>query len=33
MSDLMTRDLLYIDGRWVPSSGTDHIDVENPATE
>jgi aldehyde dehydrogenase (NAD+) len=33
MSDLMTRDLLYIDGGWVPSSGSDHIDVENPATE
>jgi aldehyde dehydrogenase (NAD+) len=33
MSDLLTRDLLYIDGGWVPSSGSDHIDVENPATE
>jgi aldehyde dehydrogenase (NAD+) len=33
MSDLMTRDLLYIDGGWVPSSGSDRIDVENPATE
>jgi aldehyde dehydrogenase (NAD+) len=33
MSDLMTRDTLYIDGGWVPSSGSDHIDVENPATE
>jgi aldehyde dehydrogenase (NAD+) len=33
MSDLMTRDLLYIDGGWVASSGSEHIDVENPATE
>jgi aldehyde dehydrogenase (NAD+) len=33
MSDLMTRDLLYIDGGWVASSGSDRIDVENPATE
>jgi aldehyde dehydrogenase (NAD+) len=33
MSDLMTRDLLYIDGGWVASSGTERIDVENPATE
>jgi aldehyde dehydrogenase (NAD+) len=33
MSDLLTRDLLYVDGGWVPSSGSDHIDVENPATE
>jgi aldehyde dehydrogenase (NAD+) len=33
MSDLMTRDMLYIDGGWVASSGTDRIDVENPATE
>jgi aldehyde dehydrogenase (NAD+) len=33
MSDLMTRDLLYIEGGWVASSGTEHIEVENPATE
>jgi aldehyde dehydrogenase (NAD+) len=33
MADLMTRDQLYIDGGWVASSGSDHIDVENPATE
>jgi aldehyde dehydrogenase (NAD+) len=33
MSDLMTRDALYIDGGWVPASGKDRIDVENPATE
>jgi aldehyde dehydrogenase (NAD+) len=33
MSDLMTRDQLYIDGGWVTSSGSDRIDVENPATE
>jgi aldehyde dehydrogenase (NAD+) len=33
MSDLMTRDLLYIDGGWVASSGSDRIEVENPATE
>jgi aldehyde dehydrogenase (NAD+) len=33
MSDLMTRDLIYIDGGWVASSGSDRIEVENPATE
>jgi aldehyde dehydrogenase (NAD+) len=33
MSDLLTRDMLYIDGGWVASSGGDRIDVENPATE
>src|SRR3954453_195824 len=27
------RASLYIDGAWVPSSGSDTIDVENPATE
>ena len=24
---------LYIDGAWVPSTGTETIDVENPSTE
>ncbi|BBY56399.1 aldehyde dehydrogenase family protein [Mycobacterium koreense] len=27
------RSKLFIDGRWVPASGTGHIDVVNPATE
>jgi aldehyde dehydrogenase (NAD+) len=33
MSDQLTRDALYIDGGWVPSTGNDRIEVENPATE
>jgi aldehyde dehydrogenase (NAD+) len=32
-SELVIRDTIYIDGAWVPSDGTDTIDVENPATE
>ena len=31
--DLHVRDSIYIDGAWVASSGSDAIDVENPATE
>ncbi|MBV9486187.1 MAG: aldehyde dehydrogenase family protein [Frankiaceae bacterium] len=27
------RDQIYIDGQWVASTGTDTIDIENPATE
>jgi aldehyde dehydrogenase (NAD+) len=27
------RDSIYIDGHWVASSGTDDIEIENPATE
>src|SRR5580658_561992 len=27
------RDSIYIDGQWVSSSGTEMIEVENPATE
>ena len=27
------RDAIYIDGQWVASSGSERIDVENPATE
>ncbi|MBV9291852.1 MAG: aldehyde dehydrogenase family protein [Frankiales bacterium] len=30
---MIVRDTIYIDGAWVPSDGTDTIDVENPATE
>jgi aldehyde dehydrogenase (NAD+) len=33
VADLIIRDSIYIDGAWVPSDGTDAIDVENPATE
>jgi aldehyde dehydrogenase (NAD+) len=33
VADLIVRDTIYIDGAWVPSDGTDTIDVENPATE
>jgi aldehyde dehydrogenase (NAD+) len=33
MSDLMTRDALYIDGSWVTPGGFERIEVENPATE
>jgi aldehyde dehydrogenase (NAD+) len=33
VADLIVRDSIYIDGAWVPSDGTDTIDVENPATE
>jgi aldehyde dehydrogenase (NAD+) len=31
--NLIIRDTIYIDGSWVPSDGSDTIDVENPATE
>jgi len=31
--NLIIRDTIYVDGAWVPSDGTDAIDVENPATE
>ena len=30
---MMSRDKLYVDGGWVPSTATDTIAVENPATE
>jgi aldehyde dehydrogenase (NAD+) len=30
---MMSRDLLYLGGAWVPSTGTETIPVENPATE
>jgi aldehyde dehydrogenase (NAD+) len=30
---MMSRDLLYLGGDWVPSTGTQTIAVENPATE
>jgi len=30
---MMSRDLLYLDGAWVPSTGHQSIAVENPATE
>jgi len=33
MSDLIVRDTIYIDGAWVPSGGSETIDIENPATE
>jgi aldehyde dehydrogenase (NAD+) len=32
-TDLNFRDSIYIDGQWVSSTGTETIDVENPATE
>ena len=32
-SDIRSRDTIYIDGAWVPSTGTETIDVENPSTE
>jgi aldehyde dehydrogenase (NAD+) len=32
-SHVLDRTLLYIDGEWVASTGTDRIDVLNPATE
>jgi len=32
-SQVLDRTLLYIDGEWVASTGTDRIDVLNPATE
>ena len=31
MADLIVRDTIYVDGAWVPSEGTESIDVENPA--
>jgi acyl-CoA reductase-like NAD-dependent aldehyde dehydrogenase len=33
MADIQVRDKLYIDGAWVPSSGSETIDVINSATE
>src|SRR5881227_1964970 len=33
MADIQVRDKLYIDGAWVPSTGSDTIDVINSATE
>jgi aldehyde dehydrogenase (NAD+) len=33
VSDLIVRDSIYVDGAWVPSDGSDTIDIENPATE
>ena len=30
---MIVRDALYIDGRWVASTGSDTVDVVNPATE
>ena len=32
-ADLQTRDKLYINGKWIPSTGKGTIDVINPATE
>src|SRR5947209_11245381 len=33
MADVQVRDKLYIDGAWVPSTGSDTVDVINSATE
>jgi aldehyde dehydrogenase (NAD+) len=33
VADLIVRDSIYVDGAWVPSDGSDTIDVENPSTE
>ncbi|HZN14391.1 MAG TPA: aldehyde dehydrogenase family protein [Acidimicrobiales bacterium] len=33
MGDVQVRDKLYIDGAWVSSTGTDHIEVVNSTTE
>jgi aldehyde dehydrogenase (NAD+) len=33
MTETIVRDSFYIDGQWVPASGSDFIEVENPATE
>src|SRR5438874_6113895 len=33
MAEIQVRDKLYIDGAWVPSSGSDTIDVINSTTE
>src|SRR5438270_778639 len=33
MADIQVRDKLYIDGAWVPSTGSDTIEVINSATE
>ncbi len=32
-ADLQTRDKLFINGKWIPSTGKGSIDVINPATE
>jgi aldehyde dehydrogenase (NAD+) len=33
MTETTTRDTFYIDGQWVSATGTEFIEVENPATE
>ncbi|SDO32509.1 aldehyde dehydrogenase (NAD+) [Cryobacterium flavum] len=33
MTEIQDRTTIYIDGRWVPSTGSTVIEVENPATE
>ena len=33
MTDIASRDTIYIDGAWVRSTGNETIDVENPTTE
>ena len=33
MSEIPSRDRLYIGGEWVPSTGTDVIEVVSPNTE
>src|SRR5437588_5045702 len=33
MADVIKRDKLFIDGTWVPSAGTESIDVVNATTE
>ncbi len=30
---MITRDAIYVNGKWVPASGDERIDVVNPATE
>ena len=30
---MITRDAIYIGGKWVPASGEEKIEVINPATE
>ena len=30
---MIKRDAIYIDGKWVPASGGEKIEVINPATE
>jgi acyl-CoA reductase-like NAD-dependent aldehyde dehydrogenase len=33
VTDIASRDTIYIDGAWVRSTGNETIDVENPTTE